>query len=71
MFIDVCGLFALCFDDFKDSIYLEPVMRVLGDALSILDDFGEICRIDPTTEQLGRIVVQILGRISYEISASL
>ena len=71
MFIDVCGLFALCFDDFKDSIYLEPVVRVLGDALSILDDFGEICRIDTTTEKLGGIEVQILSRVGYERSASL
>ena len=69
MFIDVCGLFALCFDDFKDSVYLEPVMRVLGDALSILDDFGEICRIDTTTEKLGGVIVQILGRVGYERSA--
>ena len=71
MFVNVCGLFALCFDDFKDSIYLKPVMRVLRDALSILDDFGEICRIDATTEDLRGIVVQILGRVGYERSASL
>ena len=46
-------------------------MRILEDALSILDDFGEICRIDTTAEQLRGIVVQVLGRVGYEILVSL
>ena len=33
--VDVCGLFALCFDNFKNGIDLEPVMRILWDTLSI------------------------------------
>ena len=61
--VDICGLLALCFDDFKDGINLEPVVRILWDTLSIQQDFGEICWIDTTTEELGRIVVKILGRV--------
>lgn len=64
--VNICGLFALCFDDFKYSVYLEPVVRVLWDTLSIDYDFGKICWIDTTTEELGRIVVKILGRVGYQ-----
>ena len=64
--VDVCGLFALCFDDFKYSVDLETVMRVLQDTFSIDYDFGKMCWIDTTTEELGRIVVEILGRVGYE-----
>ena len=63
MLVDVCGLFTLCFDDFKDSIDLEPVMRVLWDTFSINYDLGKVCWIDTTAEKLGRIVVKILGRV--------
>lgn len=68
MLVDICGLLALCFDDFKYSIYLEPAVRVLGDTLSIDYDLGKICWIDTTTEDLSGIVVKILGRIGYERS---
>ena len=71
MFVDICSLFALCFDYFKDSINLEPVMRILWDTLSIIYDFGEICWIDTTTEELGGIIVKILGGIGYDRSALL
>ena len=66
MLVDVCGLFALCFDDFKDSVDLEPVMRVLWDTLSINYDFGKMCWIDTTAEKLGGVVVKILRRVSYK-----
>ena len=63
MLVDICGLLALRFDDFKDSIDLEPVVRVLWDTLSIHQEFGKVCWIDTTTEELSGIVVKILGRV--------
>ena len=69
MLVDICGLFALCFDDLKDGIYLESIMRVLWDTLTVKNDFGKMCWIDTTTEDLGGIVVKIFGGVGYERSA--
>ena len=63
MLVDICGLLALCFDDFKDSINLEPVVRVLWDTFSVQQEFGKVCWIDTTTEKFSGIVVKILGRV--------
>ena len=63
MLVDICCLLACCFDDFKDGIDLESVVRILEGTFPINNDLREVSWIDATTEELGGVVVQILGRI--------
>ena len=67
VFVDICCLLAGCFDDLKDGVHLEPIMRVLQGAFPIHNYLGEMSWIDTTTEEFGGVVVKIFGRVGYGI----